>query len=134
MTKRLTIRMEPVAKAPPRMAVCNGGVHSYIPEKTQKAQEFLRVALFEYVKDKFEAYVPVKLTAVFYRTKSRWAPKCDVLPVRKPDIDNFLKLLLDGCNGLLVADDAQITAINVKKRWTAKSYGYITLRLEEDKL
>jgi len=130
----LTIKMEPVAKGRPRMAVCKGGVHSYTPEKTEQAQELLQAVLSEHIKDKFEAYIPVRLTAVFYRTKSKWSPKCDTLPVRKPDLDNYLKLVMDSANDLLIADDAQITAISVKKRWSMRAYGYIKFKLEEDKL
>jgi hypothetical protein len=35
-------------------------------------------------------------------------------------------------NGLLVADDAQITTINMQKKWSPNGEGFITLRLEED--
>ncbi len=126
--------MEPVAKARPRMNICNGMVHSYTPDKTREAQEFVNATLSEYTGAKFAPHIPVKFTAVFYRTKSKWARKREKLPVRKPDIDNFLKLLLDGCNKVLVADDAQITTVNVKKRWSKRQYGYITLKLEEDEL
>ena len=68
------------------------------------------------------------------------------MPYRKPDLDNFLKLLLDALNGLVFADDAQITTMIVKKRWTkasqavkrgknrpARAKGYITFSIVEDK-
>jgi Holliday junction resolvase RusA-like endonuclease len=71
---------------------------------------------------------------VFYRTKSKYLPQREMLPFRKPDLDNLLKLLSDAANGLLFVDDSQLTSINVKKRWTDKEYGYITVRLEEDSL
>jgi Holliday junction resolvase RusA-like endonuclease len=41
-------------------------------------------------------------------------------------------LLSDSINGILVADDAQITTINMAKRWTDKEYPYIVMKLEED--
>ena len=33
----------------------------------------------------------------------------------RPDLDNFLKAVLDACNGIVFFDDAQITEINARK-------------------
>ncbi len=56
------------------------------------------------------------------------------MPVRKPDLDNFLKCALDAMNGVLVYDDSQITTIRMTKRWSEDEQGYITIKLEEDKI
>ena len=128
----LTIQTEPTAKGRPRTAYRNGSVRTYTPDKTRLAQEYI-VALLQRYKDQcFAEHIPVKLTCVFYRTKSKWLPKREKLPFRKPDLDNFLKLLSDSINGILVADDAQITTINMAKRWTDKDHPYIVIKLEED--
>jgi Holliday junction resolvase RusA-like endonuclease len=131
----ITIHTEPVAKARPRLVfnVVNGKmkVRAYTPPKTAEAEEFLKDYFQQFSSKMIPAYVPVKLTAVFYRRRSKWSPKADKLPVRKPDIDNFQKCLLDGMNGLLVADDAQITDVCISKRWSATGRGYIDLTIEE---
>jgi len=128
----LVIDIEPVAKGRPRTAFIQGKVHTYTPERTQIAQKSI-VACLQAYKDKgFGTHIPVKLTCVFYRTKSKWLPKREALPFRKPDLDNFLKLLLDSMNGTLIADDAQICTIIMSKRWTDEERGYIALELEED--
>lgn len=31
------------------------------------------------------------------------------LPVGRPDLDNVVKLILDGCNGIVWGDDSQVT-------------------------
>lgn len=36
-------------------------------------------------------------------------------PAKKPDLDNIVKAVLDGCNGVAFADDAQICWINAGK-------------------
>jgi Holliday junction resolvase RusA-like endonuclease len=128
----LTINTEPVAKGRPRTAFKNGAVRTYTPERTMIAQDYIVASLQPYKEQCFPPHIAVKLTCTFYRHKSKWLPKREHQPFRKPDLDNFLKLLLDSMNGLLIADDAQITTINMKKRWSPDGTGYITLRLEED--
>lgn len=39
----------------------------------------------------------------------------------KPDIDNVIKIILDGLNGLAYQDDKQICDLNVSKRYAATS-------------
>ena len=131
-TLRLSIKFEPVAKGRPKTSFVNGKVWTYTPRKTKEAQQFLALRFEKYIKDQFPAHTPVKLTATFYRTKSKWLPKKEGLPVRKPDLDNLLKLLLDSLNGVLVADDAQITSLTIKKRWSTNGHGSVALKLEED--
>jgi Holliday junction resolvase RusA-like endonuclease len=130
----LIIKTEPTAKGRPRTAFKNGAVRTYTPDRTRLAQEYIVELLHGYNGMGFTEHIPVKLTCVFYRTKSKWLPKRETLPCRKPDLDNFLKLLSDSINGILVADDAQITTINMAKRWTDKECPYITIKLEEDSL
>lgn len=132
---RITISANPVAKGRPRVAFKNGRTWSYTPHKTQAAQEDIVKRLVKYQHRCFGRHVPVKASVCFYRIKSKWLPKQEALPVRKPDLDNFLKLVLDSLNGVLVEDDAQITSMTVKKRWAGngKRQGCITVRLEEDR-
>lgn len=128
----LTINIEPQAKGRPRTSFINGRAHTYTPERTLIAQETI-VAMLQPYKDRcFPPYVPIKLACTFFRQKSKWALKRETLPVRKPDLDNFLKLIMDSMNGLLVADDAQITTINMQKRWSPDGTGYIKIKLDKD--
>lgn len=128
----ITIKIEPQAKGRPRTSFINGKVHTYTPERTHIAQKSIIAYLQKYKRHCFPEHIAVKLTCTFYRTKSKWLPRKEYLPVRKPDLDNFLKLVMDSMNGLLVVDDAQITTICMAKRWTTEPYGYIVLRLEND--
>ena len=148
----ITINAEPVAKGRAKHGFKNGATYSYTPYKTQEAQEELQ-ATFQKKLKPIPAHTPLKLTIVFYRTKSKWLPKREDKPFRKPDLDNFLKLVMDAMsmkyrkyrtweNGAwrnsveelkpVLLDDAQITWINVKKRWSHNGHGYIDLTLEDD--
>ena len=133
MALNIKIPLEPVAKARARVAFTNGKVRSYTPTKTQEAENALLNYLWKYREKCFERHIPVKLTVVFYRVKSKWMPKKETMPFRKPDLDNFGKLICDAINGLLIVDDSQITTLNLKKRWADNGVGYIKLKLEEDR-
>ncbi len=133
-TIRVTIQAEPTPKGRPRSKWFNGRAITYTPTKTREAEDFIKYRLLRYRDRCFPKHIPVRLTAVFYRTKSKWLPSREVLPVRRPDTDNLLKCLLDALNGILVTEDAQITTINVKKRWSDDGVGHIAIKLEEDKL
>jgi len=38
-------------------------------------------------------------------------------PTGTPDLDNCLKAVKDGCNGVVYRDDAQVTAVTARKRY-----------------
>jgi len=40
------------------------------------------------------------------------------IPMKKPDIDNIAKSVLDALNGVAYKDDAQVVSLNVSKYWT----------------
>lgn len=129
----LTIDYEPTPKGRPRTSYSNGKVHTYTPQRTVDAQEYIKAFLNQY-KDTcyFPIHTSVKMTVTFWRTKSKWLAKKEKLPMRKPDLNNFLGLLLDGINERLWYDDCQVTTCLMKKRWSTKEYGYIEVKLQED--
>lgn len=129
---RLSIPMNPVPKGRPRVAVRDGKVRTYTPERTQEAQDTLIGLIYKHRDKMFAPYVPVRLSITFYRQRSKWSPKSDILPARKPDLVNFLSLAADAMTKLLYDDDAQITDIRAKKRWSKNGQGYISITLEED--
>lgn len=44
-------------------------------------------------------------------------PKTSKLEFPKPDLDNYVKGVLDSCNNLLWMDDSQITQLQARKSW-----------------
>ena len=58
---------------------------------------------------------PVELRLTFYLPRPQ-KPKCP-WPITRPDLDNLEKKLLDGWNGILWVDDAQIVRKEVEKRY-----------------
>ena len=130
---RVTISEEPTPKGRARTAFINGFVRTYTPKRTLDAQNVITMRLKRHQEDCFPRDIPVKLTATFYRHRARDFKK-ELLPYRKPDLDNLLKLLIDAMIGVLVVDDSQFTTIVARKRWSENDEGFITIRLEEDSL
>ena len=130
---RITVAIEPVAKGRPCTTFTRGKIWTFTPERTRIFEDFLKARFMRHKDKMFPAGTPVKMTVIYYRTKSKYLKKSETRPFRKPDLNNFVGATLDAMNGILVADDAQVTDLHATKRWSTKSYGYLTLKLEEDK-
>ena len=128
----IVIDYEPTAKGMPRTDLIKGHVITHFSHKTQYALDDIREMIACQHYPQFPPHIPIKLVATFHRTKSKWLPKREKQPFRKPDLDNFLKLCLDCISPLIVPDDAQITSIAARKVWSANGHGYIEIELEED--
>ena len=62
-------------------------------------------------------YMPVP--ASWSDKKRRSALEGELLPTTKPDIDNVVKAVLDGCNGVIWWDDVQVVDLRVRKRYSS---------------
>jgi Holliday junction resolvase RusA-like endonuclease len=131
-----TILVEPVAKGRPRVSVVNGNARAYTPKKTANAETAIAYDIrhqMPNVPDIFFTSTPIKLTAIFYRPRPKHLPKRVTMPVTKPDLDNYVKLLEDALNGYAFRDDSQITTMTVTKRFAAQGeVPRIELTLEVD--
>lgn len=73
---------------------------------------------------------PIRVGLVLYtkRPKSHWRVGGELsseglrktLPVRKPDVDNAAKAVLDALNGLLYKDDSQVVDLTVRRLWLSE--------------
>lgn len=78
---------------------------------------------------------PLKLTAVFWlpipqswsERKKQKAVIGLVLPDKRPDLSNYVKLVEDSLNQVVFVDDAQITDYAVKKRYGVAPQTVITV-------
>jgi len=103
---------EPVAKGRPRM----GKWGAYTPKKTEDAEMYIRnwVAAHHTLHGQLPYPLSMDITFFCSATKAGYH-------VKRPDVDNFLKLLLDALGpnnqrpGLLYLDDAQVCDIHVRK-------------------
>ena len=108
-----TIFVEPIPKGRPKTAVKGGRVFVYTPAKTVHAESLIRQALLD--KGFFGEGIPLRLEATFYRQRPKTLPKRVRLPVKAPDLDNYLKILEDAMEKFIFYNDAQIVELHVKK-------------------
>lgn len=125
MIQTFTIPGEPVGKGRPRFGrTKNGGVHTYTPDKTAKYESLVtrcyRAAIGYTVK---HAPVGVEIDAYFTIPKSYSRKRVqDIteereLPMKKPDCDNIVKVILDALNGVAYTDDKQVVDVRCRKRY-----------------
>lgn len=100
--------------------------HCYVPIETRG----FKANLESLVRSQYRAPPlegPLRLELRFYLPMPR-KPKW-VYPAVRPDLDNYIKSVLDGANGVLWLDDAQIVSLMAKKL-----YGEPHIELEVDPL
>lgn len=121
MKLRYEIKGEPIGKARPR--VTRGGRVTYTPKKTKDYEAQVRfLARREYelkvrevtkaIDDVLEGPIKVTITAVFGVPKSYSKKRREAClsgkeyPMKKPDIDNIEKIVLDGLNPVMKTNKA----------------------------
>ena len=61
-------------------------------------------------------YMPIPSS--WSNKKQRMALKGELLPAKRPDIDNLGKIVMDALNGVAYKDDAQIVQLVINKRYS----------------
>lgn len=142
MILTFTIPVEPVAKARPRFTRTG---HAYTPKTTADFEALVAACARKAVKEAGwrTATAPQTITvyaAFFYTPPKSWTKaqklKClrDGMAIKhtKPDVDNLLKAVLDGMNGIVFADDALIGRCTGLKAWSYAKGGSIELTISSD--
>lgn len=111
------ILMEPVGKARARTVFRHGKTMTYTPGGTVHAENIIRDKIMG-LGLKIPSGTPIHIEAIFYRSRPK-SRKRDKLPVTRPDLDNYIKLLTDALEKFAYDNDSQITTLEVKKRYVA---------------
>ncbi|QAZ38445.1 RusA family crossover junction endodeoxyribonuclease [Methylibium sp. Pch-M] len=64
-------------------------------------------------------FIDCQVPASWSQKKQRMALAGEILPTTKPDADNVVKAVYDGCNGVLWRDDVQVIEGRQRKRYSA---------------
>lgn len=124
----------PTGKARPRVTRYG----TYTPEKTRAYEALVRLR-FREVAPEWELLrgpVAVTIEAVFSApprcTKKQRAAilRGEEEPLKKPDIDNIAKIVLDALNGVAWVDDKQIVFLQVKKRYNSTIPGMESVHVQ----
>ncbi len=109
------IYVVPTPKGRARSRVVGKKVITYTPSQTRRQETMIREQMLKHIP--FDPGVPLKLSATFYIPKPQSASKKQVYPVKRPDLDNYEKLLMDALNKYIWPDDAQIVDLHTRKRF-----------------
>lgn len=120
---RVTIPTEPIPKGRPKIAVIGGHARAYTPSKTRSAEGVVRLFCQQAYRDKSPSEKALNVTIIAVMPIPKSTPKKHIASmidgsyphVKRPDLDNILKLCLDSMNGLIFKDDSQICHLECYK-------------------
>ena len=126
---------KPHGKERPR--VVNG--HAYTPEKTKAFEQAVAWAYKAAGGKMMEGYIEVNVTA-FYDIPKNTSKKSRelmergiILPMKKPDVDNVVKAVLDALNGIAYKDDNQVVRETGAKFYGKEPCLYIEVKTYDEK-
>lgn len=108
----------------PRAAYINKKIVLYDPPNSKKYKEFLKKEiqkqevklLTEPIKVKIHFFVPIPKS--YTKKQHALIQENKLLPSKKPDLSNYIKLIEDAFNNILYKDDAQIIELIAKKSYS----------------
>jgi len=122
----ITVPGDPVPKGRPRVTTLGGFARTYTPKKTRDYEDRIRAAGKDAVGG--DALWPTKRPIILDiyahfevpRTWPNWkiegaAVDGWIYHTTRPDIDNVVKAVMDGLNGVLWDDDAQVMSVTARK-------------------
>jgi len=118
---KAVILVEPYPKGRPKIATVGKHAIAYTPKKTRLAEADIKAAIRNKIAKakRFGPGEALVLWVTFYVVRPKSAAKKVKYPVKRPDLDNYLKTLLDALDKFAFPDDAQIVNIHAKKAFAA---------------
>ena len=123
MTLRFSIPGEPRGKGRPRFSASRAGfVRVRTDDKTAAYENLVKLAARQAGAQPIDGPLAVQITAYFVPAQS-WSKKRRAAALAgheapgRFDVDNIAKAVLDGLNGIAFADDKQVVALMICKRF-----------------
>jgi Holliday junction resolvase RusA-like endonuclease len=118
MKIEFTIYGEPVPKGRPKVAVRGKFARVYTPKKTRKWEDIVALQSLQY-KPPQPLDCPLYVILKFHLQRPKSLPKKVINHIKRPDLDNLVKSILDPLNKIFWRDDSIIvylTAMIVLKK------------------
>lgn len=128
MNLTFTIPGEPTAQGRPRFSTHGGFVKAYDPEKSRNYKAYVKLLASETMQNigltltelplGVEIIADVGIPAGKSKKFKEQALNGLQLPIKKPDVDNVAKIILDSISGIVYKDDKQIVKLTVSKKYS----------------
>ena len=123
VTHIFTVKGEPHGKGRPRFSSRGGHVHTYTPDTTAVYEQEIGLR-YKAKYPKLHGDITIRVFA-YYGIPKKTSRKDRALmldgfinPEKKTDIDNVIKSVLDGLNGIAYDDDKQVTDVRGVKMYS----------------
>lgn len=135
---QITVPGDPVGKGRPRFVRATG--RTYTPESTSRYENLVRITFATKYPDHVPIDNPIELTIrAFFSIPKSWTKKRTAEASRggypktsKPDVDNIIKSVCDGLNGVAWTDDARIHRISASKEYSDQPRVEIRIDYDEE--
>ncbi len=136
MEVKFTVLGEPKGKGRPKFSRRGQYVQTYTPDATVSYENLVKLeyerqcGTVQFPKD---TQLEMRIMAYFSIPKSKSKKVKQLMrdkvlrPTKKPDIDNIVKIIADGLNGIAYYDDAQIVDIAVRKFYSENPRVVVTI-------
>ena len=127
MIVTFTIPGQPQGKGRPRVGKIGQHARLYTPGKTVAYEGLIARAAQVALAGRpmlaggvaMNLFLDCQIPASWSAKRQREALAGEIMPTTKPDADNVLKAVCDGCNGVLWRDDVQVIDVRLRKRYAA---------------
>ena len=117
---------QPKGKERPRWTMVSNTAIVYTPRSTRAYEDMIKTYYKINNFKSFKKNEALEVSAIAYYQipkNSRKSHKLlmlngEMLPTKKPDIDNIMKIVLDALNGVAYHDDSQICKVNFMKMYS----------------
>ena len=136
MKVKFTVLGEPQGKGRPRFTKVGQYVKTYTPDKTVSYENLVKIEYRRQCKDyMFEKGRPVDIRILAYypipksvsKKKQTMMIANELRPMKKPDTDNVVKVILDSLNQIAYHDDVQAVDCQVRKFYSENPRVVVTI-------
>lgn len=114
---------EPVAKGRARAFIRGGKIGHHTPDKTARYENLVRLVAKQAIGAAKPLEGPISLRCTFWlpvpmsysNNRRKACLSGSERHCKRPDIDNLLKSVKDGCNGVVWVDDCQVVEVSARK-------------------
>lgn len=115
-------------KPEPKLRARMGKFGVYTPEKTKNAELLIKTSALTQLPRGFKALEgPLEIQVAFHVKRPKTVAKCVRYPIKRPDLDNYIKLVSDALNGLVWKDDSQIWKLHATKVYSDVDSMFLTV-------